>query len=234
MSIKFQCVECGCEIKVADSAAGKRGKCPQCSAVNDVPKPMDVSSDDDFLDFIMSEVAAAPATPEDDAPIPFDDDDAIGLSDGAPEIAPPPEPEPTPAPSPAPTPADSDDDDLLGLAPIDEEEERQREARVRKLMEQEAELLSDKEGAEQLQNREDIDAADLHHLIVNYCSDMTEGKLDRAKTHVDQLKKYRGLAGEAIDDFLGGKADAVDLQALAHIPPPVLAGFLKSLKGDLG
>jgi hypothetical protein len=230
MSIKFQCVECGCEVKVPDEAAGKRGKCPQCSAVNDVPKPMDASSDDDFLDFIMGEVDRAPAPVEDD-PIPFDDGDTIGLAPEKPAPAPAPQSAPPPA-----APADDDEDDLLGLAPIDEEEERERAEQTRKLMEQERELLADNEGdgGRKLEQRDDLDASDLHHFIVNYCSDMAEGKLDRAKTHIEELKKYRGLAGEAIEGFLAGKVDPVDRQALASIPTPVLAGFLKTLKDDLG
>ena len=233
MSIRFQCVECGCEVKVADSAAGKRGKCPQCGAVNDVPKPIDVSNDDDFFDFILSEVEVN-RPPEDDSPIPLDDDE-IDLSGVEPDLPPAPEPAPALPPAPAePEPAAPDDDDLLGLAPIDEDEERQREERVRELMEQERELLADTDGAKPLANREDMDASDLHNFIVNYCIDMAGGKLERAKTHADQLRKYRGLAGEAIDGFLAGKAEPADQQALAHIPPPVLAGFLKSLKGDLG
>ncbi len=238
MSIKFQCVECGCEIKVPDSAAGKRGKCPQCSVVNDVPKPIEVSGDDDFFDFILSEVKEN-RPPEDEAPIPFDDDEiGLNLDEVAPadepEIAPP-EPA-TPPPPTEPQPADVDDDDLLGLAPIDDEEERQREEQVRQLMEQERELMTDTDGGggKRLEHREDIDASDLHHFIVNYCLDMVDGKLDQAKTHVDQLRKYRGLAGEAIDAFLSGKVEPVDQQAMERIPPPVLSGFLKSLKGELG
>ena len=231
MSIKFQCVECGCEIKVSDSAAGKRGKCPQCQAVNDVPKPIDVSADDDFFDFILSEVGEN-RPPEDDSPIPFDDDEiGLGDPDAEPEIEPP--KEPTPAP-PEPARVDDEDDDEIGLAPIDDEEERERQEKIRLLMEQERELLAETDDTKQLEQRDDMDAADLHHLIVNYCSDMLEGKLDRAKTHIDQLRKYRGLAGEAVESFQAGKIDPVDQQALAHIPPPVLAGFLKSLKGELG
>lgn len=37
MSIAFNCAECGAPLKVADTFAGKRCKCPKCSVVNTVP-----------------------------------------------------------------------------------------------------------------------------------------------------------------------------------------------------
>lgn len=37
--IKFRCVQCQKKIGVADAAAGKRAKCPTCSAVMRVPQP---------------------------------------------------------------------------------------------------------------------------------------------------------------------------------------------------
>jgi biopolymer transport protein ExbD len=38
--IRFRCDGCGKQLKVADSLAGKRGKCPRCGAVVNVPKPV--------------------------------------------------------------------------------------------------------------------------------------------------------------------------------------------------
>ncbi len=37
--IRFRCDGCGKHLKVADSLAGKRGKCPRCGAVVNVPTP---------------------------------------------------------------------------------------------------------------------------------------------------------------------------------------------------
>ena len=35
--IKFKCSNCGTEIRVDDEYAGKKGRCPHCKAVNDIP-----------------------------------------------------------------------------------------------------------------------------------------------------------------------------------------------------
>ena len=38
MTIAVTCEECGKVLKVADSMAGKKGKCPQCKSVLSVPQ----------------------------------------------------------------------------------------------------------------------------------------------------------------------------------------------------
>ncbi|MHC4563068.1 MAG: TFIIB-type zinc ribbon-containing protein [Planctomycetota bacterium] len=127
---------------------------------------------------------------------------------------------------------DTHDDDVFDVAPLDDEDERQREQELRRLMDQERELLAEsrEQATVPLEQIEDLRPEHLHHFVVNYCRDMADGKLDRTKAHISQLYKFRLTALEAVDEFLSGK---VSEPALGDIPPRVLQGFLKSLQATL-
>ena len=71
---------------------------------------------------------------------------------------------------------------------------------------------------------------DLYHLVVNYCLDLLNSKLERSKIHVAKLKKFPGLARTAVGDFLDGKATE---EVLEGIPKRVLKGFLTQLRDEL-
>ena len=122
------------------------------------------------------------------------------------------------------------EDEVLDLAPVDEEEERRQEA-LRLLHQQAKELLTDTGGAGDVpldhKDPAEVSGADLQHLVVNYCIDMAEGKLERAETYVPRLRKYGYKGTEAIDDFVSGK---VLEPALDRIPGRVLQGLLKDLR----
>ena len=171
MPIKFNCPECGKNINAPDAAAGKRGKCPHCSKVVNIPVP------------------------------------------------PPP-------------PAEEEDDGLIPLAPIDEEEERKLDEERKSLFEQEKTLLGDASGDDPagkapLEHREDIEARDLHHFVVNYLLDMFDGNLPRANMHSEKLRGFGFKGIEAVDDFAEGR---VEEPALERIPEPIRQGFLRELK----
>jgi phage FluMu protein Com len=168
MPITFRCQACRKDVTAPDAAAGRRGKCPFCGQMNDVPLP-------------------------------------------------PPKPE--------------EDEDLIPLAPVDEEEEQQAQREQRALYEEQLSLL-DEVGTETapapLDQREDLQTEELHHFVVNFCLEMSEGKLAQAQQQAMQLKRYAPLGIQAVDDFLTGKATE---PALARIPRPVLQAFLKDLRG---
>ncbi len=126
----------------------------------------------------------------------------------------------------------ADDDNGISLAEIDTEEEKQRREQEQALLDQERELIAETAPpqAVPLDQREDLSSEDLHHFVINYCLDMAAGKLDQAETHVAELKKHRKLGATAVDDFVQGKATE---PALGDIPPPVLQGFLKQLRGNV-
>ena len=124
------------------------------------------------------------------------------------------------------------DEDLYDVAPLDDEGERRREEELRRLREQEKQLLAEDKDApsEPLDQREDVSNEDLHHLVVNYCLDLAGSKLPRAATHVKKLQGFGAAATQAVDDFLSG---GVTEPALDGIPAPVLQGFLKQLREQL-
>ncbi len=130
-----------------------------------------------------------------------------------------------------PTPAS--EGEAVPLAEIDTEQEKQQSKEEQALLEQERALIAESAPpqAVPLDQRDDLGSEDLHHFVVNYCLDMAAGKLDRAETHVAELKKHKKLGTTAVDDFVQGKATE---PALSDIPPPVLQGFLKQLRADVG
>jgi len=124
------------------------------------------------------------------------------------------------------------DANLFDLAPLDADEERRREQTERNLLAQEHDLISEMsgDGGARLEQRDDVDVEDLYHLIINYCHDMVDGQLERARTHVDKMKRFRSLSREGVERFLSGQTSD---EALAHIPRPLLEGFLKDLCDSL-
>jgi hypothetical protein len=131
-------------------------------------------------------------------------------------------------------PAPVADEELYDLAPESEEDRRREAAEKEALRQQEAALLAELGGeaaaAVPVEQKENPTPDDLHHLVVNYCLDIADGRLDRAELTVGQMKKLKRTAMQAVDDFLSGKAKE---PALAHIPPPVLKGLLNQLKQAL-
>jgi len=123
------------------------------------------------------------------------------------------------------------EDEILELAP--EEEDRSDGAEEEKVRQHEWALRAEMGGEAApipLDHKEDLKSEDLHHLVVNYCLDMADSKLDRAKLHLAELKKVRHTAREAVDDFLTGK---VLEPALDTVPPKLLQGFLNQLREEL-
>jgi len=123
------------------------------------------------------------------------------------------------------------EDELLPLAPLDESDERRRQQEVQHLINQERAILAEIGGHPQAPPEpHELKPDDLHHLVVNYCLDMGNGHLTRARKHVEDLRKHGTMGSEALTDFLTGK---VKEPALANLPPRVLQGFLTQLRADL-
>lgn len=132
-------------------------------------------------------------------------------------------------------PAPPDQVEEIDLAPLDEEDEKRRQREVADLLEAERELRMESAPVEDSprlteHDPDEVKAADLHHLVVNYCLDMAAGNLERAETHVQKLRGYPSINREAVDDFLSGRTLEPTLDA---IPVKVLQGFLKNLLGEL-
>ncbi len=126
------------------------------------------------------------------------------------------------------------EDELLPLAPLDEEEERRTAREVEQLRRQESELIAEMGGSGEeavpLEHREEVKAEDVHHHVVNYCLDMASSRLERAETHVRELKKFGAAGREAVGDFLSGR---VIEPALDIIPRELLNGLLTQLNSSL-
>lgn len=130
-------------------------------------------------------------------------------------------------------PAPVSEDELIPLAPEDEEFEQKRREEAEQLMEQDPALLeggSGGGGEVPLEHRDNVGPEDVHHLVVNYCIDMGEGNLERARKHATRLRQFRSAASKAVDDLLKKKTLEPTLDS---IPEKVLNGFLKQLKDQL-
>jgi len=129
-------------------------------------------------------------------------------------------------------PAPISEDEIFELAP---EEDKPGEKSSKQLSEQErvlaAELSRGNNAPVPLEYREDLKPEDLHHLVVNYCLDMANSNLERAGTHMEQLKKFPHMAKEAVEGFLDG---SLLEPALDPIPTKLLHGFLNNLRDQLG
>jgi len=129
-------------------------------------------------------------------------------------------------------PTDVGEEDVLDLAPIDEQEEQERRRKEHQLAMQERQLLSETaEGGDvPLDHREDLKPEDTYHFVVNYCLNMSRGKLPQARMEADKLRKFGYTGIQAVEDFETGKAIEPSMDV---IPKKVLHGFLKQLKEDV-
>ncbi len=129
-------------------------------------------------------------------------------------------------------PAPVAEEDIIPLAPVNKEEEHRREEEVRRLMEQERDIIAATGGEPEipLEHREDLAPEDMYHFVVNYCVDMLDSNLARSDVHLRKLKQFRGLSTQAVEDFRKGKADE---PILKRIPKKVLNAFLDKLRSEL-
>lgn len=131
-------------------------------------------------------------------------------------------------------PAPVREDELLPLAPEHDGQDEPHRQELAQLRRQEEALLSELGPADAapvpLEQNENPTPEDLHHLVVNYCLDVFNGKLVRAALHVQQMRKLKRIAAQAVDDFADGKAKEPALEA---IPPKLRQGFLAQLKKEL-
>ena len=121
------------------------------------------------------------------------------------------------------------EEELIPLAgDEDEQPARAKDDTERALI---AELAGRVDASVPLEDREDLKPEDVQHLVVNYCLDMANSRLERSQQHLAQLRKVRRAAREAVDGFL--KGDVLE-PALDTVPPKVLQGFLSNLREELG
>lgn len=123
------------------------------------------------------------------------------------------------------------EEDIIPFAEEEEQAAPQHEY-MADLLRQEKELLAETGGKPEtpLEHREQVAAKDLYHFVVNYCLDLSSGKLDRAATYVPKLKKFGSPGKQAVEDFISGRTIE---PALSAIPGRVLAGFLTDLRDKL-
>jgi hypothetical protein len=55
MPIEFNCDQCGTLLRIADEHAGKKGRCPTCQSLFDIPGGVPKGSDSEFDDFHIDE-----------------------------------------------------------------------------------------------------------------------------------------------------------------------------------
>ena len=122
--------------------------------------------------------------------------------------------------------------DEIPLAPLDESEEERMRSEEARLRQQEDDLIHEIGGEIEapLEQRADVSAEDLYHLVTNYCMDMAASKLERADAYAVKLKSFGYPARTAVQDFAAGKYTE---PALGAVPPKLLSGFLTQLLAKL-
>ena len=126
-----------------------------------------------------------------------------------------------------------DESELPPLEPEDEGYEKHRREEVERLLRLERDVQAERDGeapGPPLEQRDDVAPEDVHHFVVNFCVALADGKLEKADQHARKLRRFRGVAEEAVLDFQNGK---VEEPALNAIPPRVLKGMLKELQDRL-
>ncbi|MFP4055007.1 MAG: hypothetical protein ACLFV7_14195 [Phycisphaerae bacterium] len=128
-------------------------------------------------------------------------------------------------------------DEEIPLAPVDEEEERAIEEEERRLQEAERALIAEtgaelppESGGSTAAGSEKVSPEQLYHHVVNYCLEMSNSNLEKARDSANRLKQhgYDGL--QAVDDFITGKALE---PALDPIPTKLCRGFLDQLRNEV-
>ena len=125
------------------------------------------------------------------------------------------------------------EEEIYDLAETDEEDDKRAAAERAQLREQELSLLSEMDrpgAAPPLETKENLQAGDVAHLIVNYCLDQADGNQERAEAHAAQLRRVGGVARAAVDDFISGRTIEA---ALDRIPAKALQGHLNKLRQAL-
>jgi hypothetical protein len=130
------------------------------------------------------------------------------------------------------------DEEIYDLATEDEADEQRRQKELELIRQQNRVLLSEMGNPElatggsgpSVDMNQDLKPEELHPLIINFCLDMAGSKLDRAKTHLNELKKVKRMARSEVERFL--KGDVLD-PSLEAIPVKLRMGFLNQLKSAL-
>lgn len=141
-------------------------------------------------------------------------------------------------------PAALQDDEVLHLAPIDESEESKRERMMAETFSLTEKLLDEKsapdipseeipapEGGVGIIPLPGMDENDMVKNIVRYLLWMTEGELERA-AELEETLITQGRRVLPLLEQIG--LNQITDPALAKIPPQVLAGLIRSLRGRLG
>lgn len=124
----------------------------------------------------------------------------------------------------------------LRLAPVDQDEERERrrlrdEAQqlTRALSDDKAELPPDTTPPPPSASMDDPRLpSDMETLIIEYVLAMANGKLNEAEEHAAEIRRDLSRADEFIQRLT---MDELPPARLADVPRPVLAGFLRQLRG---
>lgn len=125
----------------------------------------------------------------------------------------------------------------LRLSPVDEHEEAERRRQTREsqeltraLHDAGADLTAGKESSpehEPLSIDDPRLPSDLETLIIDYALYMAEGKLTEAQRLAEQIRRDMDRAEELVQRIT---MDELPPARLAHIPRPVLQGFMKQLR----
>ncbi len=136
-------------------------------------------------------------------------------------------------------PTPSDQIEPLELAPLDEEEQKEKERQLEETRRVAEQLRQDKSTPPPDVDQNDTSSAmpagdarlkpDMETLVLGYAKAMAEGNLSEAEDYANDIRQDMDRANEVIDRIL---SDEIPPAQLASIPPAVLRGFFKQLRGN--
>jgi len=130
-------------------------------------------------------------------------------------------------------PPPADDLDEFDLAPLDEDDEKQRRQMVHETIETQRAAHAEKsedDNKPQAEVRLPTHADDIPSLVIQYLVAMSESKLEDSERIADKLSEHKRPAVKYIKQL---SSDDSRPPELAHIPEPLLQGFLKTLRSQL-
>jgi hypothetical protein len=130
---------------------------------------------------------------------------------------------------------DLSEDDDLKLAPVDENEEKRKKQLMAETFKLEQDILSEREVPREGESHDspivsEFTGKELTKNIILILRQMADGDLDEAERTINSIIPHAREAGKIIDSIAVSEIPEPELD---DIPPQVLAGLIRTLRGKI-